>query len=308
MDLSIIIVSYNTRNLLRNCLQSIYANASEGDFEVLVIDNASTDGSANMVKEEFPQVELICNEKNLGFAKANNLGIERSNGRHILLLNSDTEVLAGALDGMVNFLEAHPDVDVLGCQLLDSMGKAEESCGFFPTPKAILLTKLRHRKLLEPWFKNSRASILSPERAQGVDWVTGACLMTRRRVVNEVGLLDEKMFMYFEDVDWCYRMKKAGWKIYFAPEVRIIHKRGASLEQVPDRMIYEYRRSELHLYKKHLGLFSQLVFRVVIFAHSFLMICKYGIKFFIHSSKRQELRELLSSHWKIIKMTLSVGL
>lgn len=305
MDLSIIIVSYNTRDLLRNCLQSIYANASEGDFEVLVIDNASTDGSANMVKEEFPQVELICNEKNLGFARANNLGIRQAKGDYILLLNSDTEVSPRALDGMVEFLNSYPEVGVVGCQLVDSAGKVEESCGFFPTPKAILLTKLRRSKLLGPWFKNSRASILNPEGIQEVDWVTGACLMTRRRVVDEAGPLDEQMFMYFEDNDWCYRIKKAGWKVYFIPETQIIHKRGGSLKQVPDRMIYEYRRSQLHLYKKHLGLFSQLMIRVVIFAHSLLMVCKYGVKFLMHSSKRQELRELISSHRKIIKMTLS---
>lgn len=305
MDLSIIIVNYNTKDLLKQCLKSILENAPRQKFEIFVVDNASSDGSAEMVQEDFPGVHLFCNKENIGFARANNQTIEKSQGRYVLFLNSDTEVSLGVLDGMVEFLNSHPEAGVVGCRLVDSNGKAEESCGFFPTISAIVLTKLRRNMVLGSWFKNLHASILHSSQTQEVDWVTGACLMVRRKIIERVGLLDEKMFMYFEDVDWCYRMKKAGWKIYFAPEVRIIHKRGASLEQVPDRMIYEYRRSELHLYEKHLGLFPQLVFRVITLAHSFLMICKYGVKFLMHSSKRQELRELLSSHWKIIKMTLS---
>lgn len=253
---------------------------------------------------EFPQVKLISNVENIGFSKANNQGIQASTGKYILLLNSDTEVLPRALDVMTDFLDTHPDVGVVGCQLVDSRGKVEESCGFFPTPKAILFTKLRRSRLLGSWFKNSRASILVPQRAQEVDWITGACLMARREAFEEIGLLDEEMFMYFEDDDWCYRIKKAGWKIYFTPEVTVIHKRGASLEQTPDRMIYEYRRSQLRLYKKHLGFFSQATLRLIALVHSSLMLGKYWMKSLIDRREKQELRQFLSSHWKIIKMCL----
>jgi len=304
--LSIIIVNWDTKNLLKDCLQSIFKNPPEVEFEIFVVDNASSDGSVEMVQEDFPGVYLFCNKQNVGFARANNQAIRESKGEYVLLLNSDTEVSPGALDGMVEFLDSHPEVGAVGPQLVDLDGKVEESCGFFPTPKAILLTKLRRSKLLGSWFKNSRASILVPQRTQEVDWVTGACLMTRREAFEEIGLLDEEMFMYFEDDDWCYRIKKAGWRVYFTPEATVIHKRGVSLDQVPDRMIYEYRKSQLRLYKKHLGFSSQGILRLIALVHSTLMLCKYWMQSLIDRRKKQEFRQFLSSHWKIIKMCLGV--
>lgn len=306
MILSIIIVNWNTRDLLHGCLTSIAVNLLEVEFEIIVVDNGSTDGSTEMVREKYPHVKLIQNFVNVGFARANNLGLRLSTGKYVLLLNSDTEAMQASLDTMVSFLDIHPKVGIVGCRLVDSAGVVEESCGHFPTLKAIMLTKLNRLPVIGQLFKNSRASILAPSDKREVDWVTGACMLVRREVINQVGGLDEDIFMYFEDYDLCARAKKNGWEIWVITDASVMHHRGASLKKVPDRLILAYRQSQMVFYRSHLGIISRWGLCIMIFSHSIFSICKYALLQRVSRKNRTEASAVILSHWQVILMILGL--
>jgi GT2 family glycosyltransferase len=276
-DLSIVIVSYNTAGLLRKCLNSVYANPhSNYRFEVLVVDNASPDNSAEMVRSEFPQVELTVNTENKGFAAATNQALRLAQGTYLLLLNPDTEVLDEALWKMVAFLEAEPQAAIVGPALLYPDRTFQENAFVFPGLWQIFfdfypinwrLTRSRlngryPRRLYEGEFP----------QAFEIDFPLGACLMVRRSVVEKVGLLDENFFMYMEEIDWCYRIKQAEmppgyrpvglrfrpgrrkpshWRIYCLPGAKIIHHAGASSNQFREEMFVQLHTSRAYFYKKH---------------------------------------------------------
>jgi len=253
LDLSIIIVSWNVKSLLNQCLSSIFNNPPKVSFEVLVVDNNSHDGSAVMVKGKYPQVKLILNQTNLGFAKANNQAIQESQSRYILLLNPDTQVLPGTLDKMINFMETRPETGALGCKLLNPDGTTQPSCRRFPTINLVLWENL----FLSRWFPDVRIERdykmtgWKHDDLREIDQPMGACLMIRSRILKEIGPMDEQFFMFFEEVDLCYRIKKAGWKIYFTPEAKVIHYSKQSIEQMPGGMSLEYFKSQYKFMKKH---------------------------------------------------------
>ncbi len=244
-DLSIIIVNWNTKQLLRQCLSSI-KNQGE-NWEIVVVDNASTDDSPRMVEDEFPEAQLLLNETNLGFARANNQGIQASQGRYILLLNSDTIVSGGALTGLMHFMDRHPDAGACGPRLLRPDGAPQPyAFGGDPTLGYLLargLKQLLFHRYLHDW---------ATDTVQVVDWVSGACFLARRQAIEQVGLLDENIFMYFEDNDWCLRMRQAGWKVYYNPRVEVIHIGGQSLAKNPSAQRSYYRSLE-YFYAKHYG-------------------------------------------------------
>lgn len=245
VDLSIVIVNWNTRALLADCLDSVYAQAEGLVLEVFVVDNASADGSPAMVRERFPQVRLVANTANVGFAPANNQAIRQAVGRHVLLLNSDTVVHAGALRQMVAFLDAHPRCGVAGACLLNGDGSLQASWAQFPSLwSEVLGRNLRVRQPLPG---------AAGQPAFAVDWVGGACLMIRRAAIDQVGLMDERFFMYSEETDWCYRVKQAGWAIAYLPEARVTHFGGASSRQNNVKMFVELNRSKLYFFRKHYG-------------------------------------------------------
>jgi N-acetylglucosaminyl-diphospho-decaprenol L-rhamnosyltransferase len=254
MDLSVVIVSYNTRELLHGCLTSVISTLrSRLQYEVLVVDNASTDGSATMVQDAFPQVRLLINKENRGFAAANNQAIERSGGRHVILLNPDTVVREGVLERMVTFLDEHSQVGVVGPKLLYPDGSFQHSAFTFPTLPMIFLDffPVNHR------LTNSRLNGRYPRASYDVggpfpvDHPLGAGLMVRRKAIEDVGLLDEGFFMYCEEIDWCMRVKKAGWEIYCFPQAEIVHFVGQSTTQSRDEMFVQLHRSRYRLYEKH---------------------------------------------------------
>ena len=256
MDLSVIIVSYNTRDLLRGCLASVIPTLSSRlSHEVLVVDNASTDGSAAMVQDAFPQVRLLINKENRGFAAANNQALGQSRGRHAILLNPDTVVREGALDGMVKFLDERAQVGVVGPRLLYPDSGFQHSAFTFPTLPMIFLDffALNHRLI------NSRLNGRYPRALYEagepflVDHPLGAGLMVRREAIEKVGLLDEGFFIYCEEIDWCMRIKKAGWEIYCFPQAEIVHYVGQSTSQSQDEMFVELHKSRYRLYQKHYG-------------------------------------------------------
>ncbi len=225
MNLSIIIVNYNTADLLCQCLTSIYSSPCRYNFEVIVIDNASSDLSCKMVKKEFPQVKLVENERNTGFAKANNQGLRISQGEYILFLNPDTVILKNALEKLLEFMETHTEAGAVGAKLLYPDGTVQLSCRRFYTPLAILM----RRTFLGKMFPNSislKDHLMSDwdhNEIREVDWMLAACLIVPRHVLDKVGCFDEQYTMYFEDVDICYRIKKAGYKVYYYPEAMVTH-------------------------------------------------------------------------------------
>jgi len=255
LDVSVIIVSWNTRDLLRDCLQSIYEQATEVSFEVYVVDNASKDGSAEMVSAEFPDVRLIRNPDNRGFAAANNQGIAIAAGRYILLLNSDTRVLDRAICRSVAFADDHPEAGVVGCRTLLADGTVQQNCYMFPSLLNLALS-LSHLPMLFPrnrFFGRSRMTWWNYDTVKEVEVVAGCFMLVRRAALEQVGPMTEDCFMYSEDTDWCWRFHLAGWKVLYVPEPTILHHWQGSSSQCAAEMHVLQRRSVLMFLEKKSG-------------------------------------------------------
>jgi N-acetylglucosaminyl-diphospho-decaprenol L-rhamnosyltransferase len=255
-DLSIAIVSWNVRELLSSCLQSVAECSARSGFsvETVVVDNASSDGSRSMVAECFPGVRLIANASNVGFSAANNQAICVATGRHVLLLNPDTEIVGDALYALVTYADRHPDIGVVGPQLLDPDGGVQSSRRRFPSRT----TAFFESTWLRPWAPKRllrRYYVLDKPNnvVQDVDWVDGAALMARRAAINEVGLLDEEFFMYSEELDWCRRFNEAGWRVVYLPEAQIVHHRGKSSDQAVAARHIHFQTSKVRYFQKYHG-------------------------------------------------------
>ncbi len=256
IDLSIIIVSWNTRELLLRCVKSVVESDPEISREMIVVDNGSWDGSIHEVEKAFPFVHLVGNEKNLGFAKAVNQGLRKASGRYILLLNPDTEVKNGAIHELLSFMESHSRTGVAGAQLLNSDGSKQNSIANFPSLATELFNKRLLRWLFPRRFPGKERKYSEPVE---VDSVVGACMMVNREALDQVGVLDEDYFLFLEETDWCYRMKKAGWKIYHVPRAEVYHSQGKSAETVKKRAKIEYYRSRYHYFRKNKGPFERFI-------------------------------------------------
>ena len=265
-DLSIIIVNRNTRELLRECLDSIAAAPDAVRREVIVVDNGSADGSAEMVEGSFPTVHLIRNATNTGFAYPNNQGLAISSGRHVFLLNSDTVVKPHAMDRLVEFMDANPDVGACGPLIRYPDGRLQRSCRTFPTlwVHACDMLFLDRCFPRSRWFGNQE-TWFDHQRTAPVDQPMGAALLVRREVVNSVGPLDERFRIYYNDVDWCYRIHRAGWKIYFVHDAEIIHHQGVTTrsENRQLELTAEMTRNLFDYYRKHYGAHGLFWFRLL---------------------------------------------
>ncbi len=250
IDLSIIIVNWNTKEFLLPCLKSLFGPQRGVSSEVIVVDNGSRDGSGDEVKKNFPPVRYIENEENLGFARAVNQGLEKASGRYALLLNPDTRVKDGVVERLMSFMDGHREAGVAGVQLLNSDGSKQNSIANFPSLVTELFNKSLLRWLFPKKFPGKEKDYPEPIE---VDSVIGACMMVRRRAMEEIGFLDEDYFLFLEETDWCYRMKKAGWKVYHIPHAEITHFQGRSAEQDKKRSKVEYDRSRYHFFKKNRG-------------------------------------------------------
>ena len=233
--LAVVILNYNRADLLADCLESIYAAPTRCNLEVWVVDNASSDGSPALVRERFPQTRLIVSPTNGGFSHGNNLAVgslmTARSADYILLLNNDTVVPPGTLDGLVDYLETHPEVGVVGPKLVLPDGSLDLACRrSFPTPEVSFYRMSGLARLFprSPRFARYNLTYLDPEQETEVDAVVGACMLLRASVIAEVGLLDEQFFMYGEDLDWCYRIKQYGWRIVYYPRVIVHHYKRAS--------------------------------------------------------------------------------
>jgi GT2 family glycosyltransferase len=287
IDLSITIVNWNTRGLLTQCLFSVQNDLQQSpslNVETFVVDNASADGSAQMVSESFPWVNLICNMDNLGFARANNQAIQQSSGKYVLLLNSDTELHAGSLLTLVAFMEEHSRVGACGARLLGIDGRLEYACHPMLTPerefwRLTFFDRLwpRATYTMDAWDINT------PRR---VEVIKGACLLLRREAVDQVGLLDDRFHMYTEEVDICYRLAQAGWELWYVPRAVVTHYGAASSRQAADTMYVQLYRSKVQFYRKVSGPGSARRFKI-------LTTAAYLPRALLHPNRRVYRRLLL---------------
>lgn len=272
MQLSIIIVNWNTKDLLKDCLGSIYQNPLQGEFEVFVVDNASFDRSPEMVEKEFSQVKLIRNKKNLGFAKANNQGIKSSYGDYILLLNSDTLIPPHSLGKMIDCMNNHPRVGILGPELVDEKGEIiQMSWGWslsicreilqkFFTPRRVQKNQISHALTLRLQQKERKVPI-----------VAGASMLIRRKMLDEIGLLDENLVLYLEEPDICLRAWNAGWQVVFNPKIKIIHLLGRSTPDPWGKTALIYRQSHLYFYKKNRSKIQLLLLKIYLYLKFYII-------------------------------------
>ncbi|MFC9711225.1 glycosyltransferase family 2 protein [Paenibacillus sp. NPDC056933] len=254
VDVSIIIVNYNTRQLTLDCLESVYASITSYSYEIIVVDNASRDDSVQAVRKAYPQVQLIVNRDNTGFAKANNQGMKVTKGRYILLLNSDTIVHPDTLHTMISFMDRHPEMGASGCKVILPDGSLDKACKRgFPTPSASFYYAFGISRLFrdQPKFNQYQLGHLSPDDEYPVDCLVGAFMLVRRETIEQVGGLDETFFMYGEDIDWCYRIKEAGWGIFYYPRTYIVHYKGGSARRKPLKITYEFHRAMWVFHRKH---------------------------------------------------------
>jgi N-acetylglucosaminyl-diphospho-decaprenol L-rhamnosyltransferase len=253
VELSVLIVSWNTRELLRQCLSEILKETAGIQAEIFLVDNASADGSAEMVRADFPNVHLIANDTNRGFAAANNQALAKSTGEFILLLNPDTEVKPGAIKTLIDFAKAHPKAGIVAPQLLNSDDTIQRSCREFPTFAGMLFELMGLSRLFpnDKRFGAYKMLDFNHTTEREVDQPEGACLLLPRQVIEKVGSLDEGYFMLFEEVDWCYRIKQAGWQIWFTPAAQVVHHYGQSIKQVKVRMIMCSHRGLYRFWSKH---------------------------------------------------------
>ncbi|MCR8844862.1 glycosyltransferase family 2 protein [Paenibacillus sp. SC116] len=283
MDLSVVIVNYNTKQLTLNCLQSVYTSVTDYTYEVILVDNASVDDSVAAIREQFPQVILKANADNLGFSKANNQAIRIAQGSYILLLNSDTIIQPDTLDIMVHFMGEHPEVGASGCKVVLPNGQLDKACRRgFPSPLATFYYVSQLSKLFSksPHFNTYHQDYKSEDEAYPIDCLVGAFMLVRKETIEQVGLLDERFFMYFEDTDWCYRIQQAGWINYYYPKTQIIHYKRASSRNKPFRITYEFHRAMKLFYDKHY--IKQYPFWVTMFMYMGIA-AKLGLTLTVHS-------------------------
>ena len=262
IELSIVIVSWNTCDLLRKCLQSIQSTVPPISYEVVVADNDSHDGSPDMVEEEFPDARMIRTGGNLGFSAGNNLAIRTVTGSYILLLNPDAELMPNAARRMIEFADAHPDAAFVGPKLLNSDGTLQKNGRKFPTLLREVLGLTRLYRLIWGYYDRKMGWGRGDfDVTAEVDEVSGACILARKSAVDEVGLLDERFFMYYEETDWCFRMRKAGWKIYYLPEAEVMHHWAAGAKQIGLEGSKIFHKSQYLYFRKHHGILQALILR-----------------------------------------------
>jgi hypothetical protein len=252
-DLSICIVNWNTREDLEQALASILHPDPGTGIQVVVVDNASDDGSADMVCGRFPTVTLVESRENLGFARGYNRAASESRGRHLLILNPDTLVHRGALAKLTAYLDAHPEAGAIGPRLLNTDGSLQFSCRRFPTPLAALFRNTILGRLVGPdrFTRDYLMSDWDHSSPRAVDWISGAAMGIRREVWEKVGGFDEGFFMYAEDMDWCLRARQAGYEVHYVPDAVITHRIGRSSDQRPVAMLIQFHRSMARFYRKH---------------------------------------------------------
>ena len=302
-NLSIIIVSWNVRELLENCLRSVLAQGEIG-LQIIVVESASSDGSQEMVAAQFPEVELIACSENVGFPKGNNIGLEKANGRYILLLNPDTVIHENALATMMTYLQENPKAGVVGAQLLNADGSVQSSRRRLPTMwTAIFESTWLQPYAPQPLLDHYYAQDVPDGETAVVDWLMGACLMLRREVVSQVGGLDEAYFMYSEELDYCRRIQQAGWQVVYYPQAQVTHLSGKSSEQAVTQRHIHFNQAKLRYFRKYHGRFAAGFLRL-------FLLKSYGWQLIIEAAKgaighKRPLRwQRVKAYWLVLRSGL----
>ncbi len=304
VEISIAIVSYNTCDALRACLRSLEARRAEGEavMEVTVADNGSADGSPEMVEAEFSGVRLLRTGGNLGYGRANNVALQNARGRYVFVLNSDTEVQPGALLAMRDFLDAHPKVGAVGAQLVLPDGSTQASCATDPTLGAVFWEQTHLHKLL-PRNKITGGYTMTHwdyNETREVEQVCGACLFVRRDAWQQVGGFDPAYFMYFEDTDFCIRLRRAGWPIYFLPSARIGHRLGESSGRdwkTRARMVASYNQSRYYYYTRYGGRVQGTLLKAMTLLGAGLRLTAWSLLALTRPAAREQAR-LFRAVWR----------
>jgi N-acetylglucosaminyl-diphospho-decaprenol L-rhamnosyltransferase len=317
VDLSIIIVSWNVADLLDACLKSIYShldaasqpNATTPSTEVIVVDSGSTDGTPARVRQNFPQVELIALDENVGFTRANNIGLERARGRYLFLLNPDTVVIGDALARLVAFMDATSDAGMCGPHTLNSDGTTQSTRRRFPNFwiglfESTWLQPYAPKRLLDSYYIVNGNGV---HETLDVDWVQGSALMARREVYEQIGGLDEGFVMFSEELDWCRRARDAGWRVVYVGEAEIIHHGGKSTEQVVARTHILFQQSKLRYFRKYHGPVVAGVLRLFLQANYVAQLAVEGAKWLL-GHKRDLRQERIAAYWTVLKSGLKVSL
>jgi len=311
LQLSIIIVNWNTRDLLRACLESIYREVRNVSFEILVVDNASADSSAEMVRKEFSSVNLIENTVNAGFGRANNQAYRQSRGEYVMFLNPDTEIHNQAPEKMIDFMKAHAEAWLVGPRAVHPDGTLQVSWCYFPSlamvwtngvplKEAMAMIPL-FRKILKSDAIYTNAGYTLPQSisSRPVDYLLGQCLMTKRSVLEQVGVFDESIFMYEEEADLCYRIHQAGGQVWFVNEAEILHYERQSIKQLPNELKEEARwfiQARTHFFKKYKGWIALVLFHVMTVVSTFIKLILFSLAILIDAKKRDYLKRKRQYH------------
>ena len=280
--LSVVIVNWNTKDFLVDCIRTILKTTIENRVEIIVVDNGSRDSSP-AAAGDFEGVTVICNQRNLGFAAANNIGIRASTGKYVCLVNSDVKVLEGCLDRMCQYMEGHPKVGLLGPRVLNKDLSLQRSCAELPSVWNTLTQALMLDKLF-PKVRCFRARFMGDfdhASERNVEVLSGCFLMARRKAIGEVGLLDERFFIYKEDVDWCKRFGEAGWRVRFYPQASAIHYGGASSLVAPAAFLIEMEKANLQYWRKHHTRIGYAATAVISLAYHWLRMCGWGLLYLL---------------------------
>jgi GT2 family glycosyltransferase len=291
MDISVVIVGWNARHYLELCLESLEAALPRRTMEVFVVDNASSDGSGEMVQIRFPWVKLIRSEENLGFAKGNNVALRQCQGQYICLVNPDVRVFPGCLDALADFLDENPKVGFVGPRVLNADMTQQITCRHFPTiwNNFCSAMKLAGTFKKSRFFTGEQMFYFSHDRTLAVDVLGGCFLMVKRETFDTVGLMDEGFFMYGDDLDWCRRCWNAGWQVVFFPGAQAIHDNGAITKPYPVRFAVAQQRSILFYWVKYHGQFARLGIRGILFSHHIIRYLVGQLSRMRRSSRLQQI-------------------
>ena len=298
MDVSIIIVAWNVRDFVNNCLKSVFRETTGIEFEIIYVDNGSEDGSIEMVKNEFPEVKIIENIENLGFIKANNQGINIARGRYVLLLNSDTIILDNAIAKTVNFADKYPEAAVVGCKVLNPDRSLQRSCFMYPSIRNIFLSSTYLYKIFpkSKFFGREEMTWWDFNDVREVETVKGCFSLVRMEAIKQVGLMDELYFVYGDDIDWCYRFSKSGWKVMFTPDPKIIHFGGQTTKITASKFQHQLFGSVLIFVKKHHSYPTFLTHRFLSSLFFFIRVPYWFIIGFIQKKERRNAFQVLGSY------------
>ena len=305
VDISVIIVNWNARELLRRCLVSIDANHGDLSIEVIVVDSASSDDSVHMVKREFPWVKVAASQQNLGYAGGNNLGAREATGRCLLILNPDTEIVENALQQMVAYLDSHPTVGVVGPRLFLPDGSIQRSCRRFPQ----LATAFFQTPLGWRWFPNNKFDRMhyitecSDNHPLSVDWLVGAALMIRRETWQQVGPFDDRFFLYSDEVDWCHRCRDAGWEIHYLPWSYVKHDQGGTTRRVVAPARTHFYRSRVLYFGKYFGVgWASIIRLFFLMNYAWLLVEEVGA--WAVGRRYETRRQRIQTYWCALKSGL----